>query len=95
MYAGLFVTSFNLYFDPHKSPLGSGRDPPARALGKGGNPAAVFVTTSSLSALLRLNKYLKKFVKPMHVLLISIGFTIFFRCLIFEFFSVTNADVVK
>ena len=29
----------------------------------------------------------------MQVLLTSIGFTIFFRCLIFEFFFFTNADV--
>ena len=30
----------------------------------------------------------------MQVLLTSIGFTKFFRCLIFEFFFFTNADVV-
>ena len=30
----------------------------------------------------------------MQVLLTSIGFTIFFRCLIFELFFFTNADVV-
>ena len=30
----------------------------------------------------------------MQVLLTSIGFTNFFRCLIFEFFFFTNADVV-
>jgi len=30
----------------------------------------------------------------MQVLSTSIGFTIFFRCLIFEFFFFTNADIV-
>ena len=35
-----------------------------------------------------------KFVKPMQVLLTSIGFTIVFRWLIFEFFLFKNADVV-